>query len=131
MTQNEGQLRYLALIDDDDDFRTLVRRVAEPLGWSVSEYESGQAFLENSQQSPTPDLAFLDLMMPERDGIETIPDLSERYPECRIVIVTGGAPPIANAASLIGESVAKTQIRVLCKPVSISELRDALSPPTA
>jgi CheY-like chemotaxis protein len=129
-SQDDQQVRMrLALIDDDESFRRLVRRVAEPLGWLVEDYESGAAFLDRSSDAEAPDLAFLDLMMPERDGIETLPDLTERYPDCRVVIVTGGALAIANAASMIGEQTSNAGISVLAKPASLGELRDALALP--
>ncbi len=126
----ENASAVLALIDDDEDFRRLVRRVAEPLGWQVHEYETGAQFLGRSDQHPAPDLAFLDLMMPERDGIETLPDLCERYPACRIVIATGGAGAVADAASMIGEHASQAGVSVLAKPASLADLRDALAPPS-
>jgi len=129
-SMDDQQFRMrLALIDDDESFRRLVRRVAEPLGWVVEDYESGAAFLDRSTQASAPNLAFLDLMMPERDGIETLPDLTQRYPDCRVVIVTGGAMAVATAASMIGEKTSNAGISILAKPASLSELRDALTPP--
>lgn len=127
---NSQQVRMrLALIDDDESFRRLVRRVAEPLGWHVEDYESGAAFLDRPADASAPNVAFLDLMMPERDGIETLPDLTQRYPDCRVVIVTGGAMAVATAASMIGERNSNAGISILAKPASLSELRDALSHP--
>lgn len=126
---NQQVQMRLALIDDDESFRRLVRRVAEPLGWIVEDYESGAAFLDRSANCEAPDLAFLDLMMPERDGIETLPDLTHRYPDCRVVIVTGGAIAVANAATMIGEQNSNAGISVLAKPASLSELRGALASP--
>jgi CheY-like chemotaxis protein len=119
----------LVLIDDNESFRRLVRRVAEPLGWQVEEFESGAAFLDRPGHLPEPQLAVLDLMMPERDGIETIPELGSRFPDCRIVIVTGGALALADAAQLIGERNSNADISILAKPASLSELREALAPP--
>lgn len=121
----------LVLIDDNESFRRLVRRVAEPLGWTVEEFESGATFLDRPADLPAPQLAVLDLMMPERDGIETIPELGSRYPDCRIIIVTGGALALADASQLIGERNSNADISILAKPASLTELRDALAPPAS
>ncbi len=56
-------------------------------GFEVLEAESGEqavkVFLEES-----PDLVTLDILMPGRDGIETLQDLRAQSPEARVVMVT-------------------------------------------
>jgi two-component system KDP operon response regulator KdpE len=115
----------LALIDDDPQFRRLVRRVAEPLGWAVTEYENGLRFLE-AGYAAAPDLVFLDVLMPERDGIEVAPALARRFPDARIVVVTGGDAVLAEAARQIGAQDSRAPITVLRKPAGLDELRAAL-----
>jgi CheY-like chemotaxis protein len=115
----------LVLIDDDPEFRRLVRRVAEPFGWIVAEYENGRRFIEDSD-APAPELVFLDVLMPERDGIETAPELARRFPEARIVVATGGDAVLAEAARQLGAEESRAAITVLCKPAGLAELRAVL-----
>lgn len=121
----------LAVVDDDAAFRRLVRNVAEPLGWRLSEYESGAAFLRDHPKTQAPDLALLDLFMPDKDGIETLPELTRRFPACRIVIATGSVPSVAEAAHLIGQATSQSEVQVLAKPASLADLRAAIGPASA
>jgi NarL family two-component system response regulator LiaR len=42
-------------------------------------------------QKAKPDVVLLDMIMPEQDGLETIPKLKEILPECRILVLTSFA----------------------------------------
>jgi CheY-like chemotaxis protein len=62
------------VVEDDEDLRSLVRRILEREGYSVTEAENGRAALARAREAP-PGLILLDLMMPEMDGFEFVTEL--------------------------------------------------------
>lgn len=120
--------RHLAVVDDDDEFRSLVGRVAEPLGWQVSEFANGRELLAAIGGPVQPDLIILDMIMPELDGIETIGGIGGTSVRCPIVLVTGRLPLYTTAASELGQATGVEIIDVLQKPVSLNRLRAVLDP---
>jgi len=58
------------IVDDEADFRMLVRMMLEREGHEVLEIEDGRRCLELLEQGVVPDLILLDVMMPEMDGWE-------------------------------------------------------------
>lgn len=116
----------LAVIDDNAQFRAIVRAVAEPLGWQVACYSGGRAFLDSLATAP--DLVLLDMAMPEMDGIETIGHLRGRGLACPIVLVTGRMPIYATTAAELGRAYGLRILATLQKPVPVAELRAVLDP---
>ena len=77
------------VVDDDADFRQLVRRVLERDGFAVIEAENGRIALDRLGEA-RPGLVLLDLLMPEMDGFDFVLEL-RRHAEWReipIVVVT-------------------------------------------
>ena len=78
------------ICDDDADMRTLYRIAFEKQGVEVDEAEDGDACLLAVVER-TPDLVVLDLHMPKRDGLSTLPLLRRSWPDCPVVIVSAHA----------------------------------------
>jgi len=125
--QSEGS-RKLAIVDDDEEFRSVSRRVAEPLGWHVSEFTNGSELIAAIGGSLRPDLIMLDMVMPELDGIETVGAIGAISVRCPIVLVTGRLPLYTMWARELGQAHSLEIIDVLQKPVPLKRLRAALDP---
>ncbi len=78
----------ILVIDDEDLLREMLREILEDAGHEVEEASNGQAGIERYTQNPA-DLIITDLMMPEKDGFETIHELRKAYPEVKIIAITG------------------------------------------
>jgi DNA-binding NarL/FixJ family response regulator len=80
----------LLLCDDVPELRELLRDVFEnDLGMRiVGEAENGRDCVALAADLQ-PDVVLLDLSMPEMDGLEVIPRLSESAPEAGIVVFSG------------------------------------------
>ena len=79
----------ILVADDDRYVRTLLRHVIAGLGHDVAEAPDGRSALE-LHRARTADLAIVDLVMPEKEGIETITDLRAVTPDLPIIAMSGG-----------------------------------------
>ncbi len=120
--------RRLAFVDDDEEFRSFVRRVAEPLGWRISEFPNGSGLMTAIGGSLRPDLIILEMVMPELDGIETIGGIGATSIRCPIVLITGRLPLYTTAARELAQANDIEIADVLQKPVSLERLRAILDP---
>ena len=86
------------ICDDEPDIRLLFRTAFEREGVIVDEAGDGDECLEVADANP-PDVVILDLMMPKRDGLATLPALRRRCPKSAVVVVTAHAAIDAFEAS--------------------------------
>ncbi len=66
--------------------RTMLRKLLEDAGYEVSEAPDGKMALWIYNEKPS-DLTITDLLMPEKEGIETIMELKRDYPEVNIIAI--------------------------------------------
>lgn len=85
---NPMKLQYsVAIIDDDLPILEYLETVFESDGWKINAYENPIAFIKELQ-SVRPDIIFLDLMMPEINGIQVIQYLRKNKIKIPIVVIT-------------------------------------------
>jgi len=77
------------VVDDEPEIRRLVRRVLEAEGLEVEEAPDGQEAVEACHRRP-PDLMVLDLIMPRKEGLETIREVKSDLPSLKIIAISGG-----------------------------------------
>ncbi|MEY2403401.1 MAG: two-component system, NtrC family, nitrogen regulation response regulator NtrX [Acidimicrobiaceae bacterium] len=78
------------ICDDEPDIRLLFRTAFEREGAIVDEACDGDECLEVAGAN-CPDVVILDLMMPKRDGLSTLPMLRRQCPSSAVVVVTAHA----------------------------------------
>jgi two-component system response regulator HydG len=78
------------ICDDEPDIRLLFRTAFEREGAIVDEAGDGDECIAVAEANP-PDVIILDLMMPKRDGLSTLPALKRRCPQAAVVVVTAHA----------------------------------------
>lgn len=88
MTKDSSQLRIL-IADDHALFRRGVRGLLEDQrGWTVvGEAGDGQQAVEQAKKLK-PDVAILDVTMPELDGLEATRQLRQESPDTKVLILT-------------------------------------------
>lgn len=80
----------LLLVDDDNEFRSTVKRRLLRLGYRVRDAATPSAGLKLAGERGF-QVALVDLMMPEMDGVELLQRLKNIDPHCEIVLLTGAA----------------------------------------
>lgn len=79
----------LLLIDDDDEVRRTLVRMLETAGHEVHQAADGDSGIALCE-TVLPDLVITDILMPEKEGIETIMVLKRAHPGMKIVAISGG-----------------------------------------
>lgn len=79
----------ILVIDDDGPVRMIIRRMLEAEGHEVIEAVDGESGVNTFRQSPT-DLIITDIVMPKKEGLETIRELKQEFPELKIIAISGG-----------------------------------------
>lgn len=82
------------VVDDVPDNREVLSAALGQAGLEVIEESSGEAAIRRLA-NVTPDIIFMDIRMPDMDGVETLARIRTRYPACDMpcVAVTGAAGP--------------------------------------
>jgi CheY-like chemotaxis protein len=79
----------ILIIDDDVKIRNMLCQVLEREGYEVVEVPGGKEGLRRYRENPA-DLIITDLVMPEKDGIETIMELRRDFIDVKIIAISGG-----------------------------------------
>ncbi len=82
-------MKKILVIDDDPDFRTMLCARLEKSGYDVSEAEDGVKGIRAFQNEPV-NLVITDIIMPEKEGMETILELKKINPSVKIIAISGG-----------------------------------------
>jgi len=114
----------ILVIDDDKFVRISIRTVLESAGYDVDECNNGNDGVA-LQKKQGFDAVIVDLMMPHKDGLETIRDLKENNDGLPIIAISGGGDIVrqnfVKAAFIFGASA------TLEKPFDGDELLSTLS----
>jgi CheY-like chemotaxis protein len=84
----------ILLIEDDDLVRKAIATMLAGRGYTVTEATDGDKGIRLFHTQPT-DLVITDLVMPNKEGMETIMELRRDYPGLGIIAMTGHAEGIA------------------------------------
>jgi len=83
------KLKRILVIDDEPTALDLLRRILEMKGYEVAVAKNGQEGVELFQQHPC-DLVITDMVMPIKDGLQTILDLRLEVPQLPVIAISGG-----------------------------------------
>ncbi len=114
----------ILVIDDNDEFRGLMRRWLEGAGYEVVDASNGNEGIKLYRKRPA-DLVITDMIMPEKEGLETMVELRRDFPDVKIIAVSGGGfedpKNYLESAKLIGGA-----LRTFTKPFQKEELLEAI-----
>ena len=105
----------ILVIEDDELLRETVKEILEDAGHEVDEAEDGVVGVQAFKQQPA-DLVITDIIMPNKEGIQTIWEIKQAAPEVQIIAVSGGVPGQPESDLPLAESFGAA--RSLQKPIS-------------
>jgi len=79
----------ILIIDDEEDIRDALQMVLESVGHDVKVASNGNEAVELQRGEPA-DLIITDIIMPGKDGIDTIKEIRQEFPGIRIIAISGG-----------------------------------------
>ena len=79
----------ILVVDDDELALFTLGEILKTAGHIVVEARNGNECLEFQRNEPF-DLVVTDIIMPEKDGIETVIELRKDFPEIKIIAISGG-----------------------------------------
>ena len=112
----------IAICDDDKDMQEILQQKIEKFcadtetNYSIVCCDSGEEVL---QQEPAPDILFLDIHMPEKNGMETAQELYGRHSGTILIFVTALSEYVYDAFDV-------GAFHYLVKPFSDEKLREVL-----
>lgn len=119
----------ILVVDDEVGIRTLVRNMLVRDGHEVTTARDGVEALQVVDREAI-DLVITDLIMPEKEGVETISELRTRFPAIKIIAMSGGG--MGGATDYLRMARALGAGQTLAKPFTRDDLlklvKAALSP---
>ena len=92
----------VVIVDDAEDLRALLSMKLEREGIEVvGEAGDGQKGLEVVAEA-SPDAVLVDLAMPVMDGLQMIPEVVERFPKMKILVLSGHEADLGRKAISLG-----------------------------
>ena len=111
------------LIDDEKPFRSVLRQVLSKAGYDVVEAANGAEGIQRFNENPA-DMIITDIIMPEKEGIETIIELKKAHPDVKFIAMSGGG---SYGTDIDFDMAKKLGARTLDKPFALQVLLDTVA----
>ncbi|PKN78052.1 MAG: response regulator [Candidatus Cloacimonetes bacterium HGW-Cloacimonetes-1] len=82
-------MKKILIIEDENSFRNVLEQMLRKAGYEIQSAEDGNCALTICDDF-IPDLVLTDIIMPDKEGLETIQELIIRFPEIKIIAMSGG-----------------------------------------
>ena len=116
-------MRRILIIDDDHHILLMIKKMLERAGFEVDLASNGNEGLELFKRLPV-DLVITDIIMPEKEGLETIREMKRLRSDLKIIAMSGGGKVSSdnylNTAKIFGAS------KILTKPFSQKQMVSAV-----
>jgi len=114
------------VIEDNAAMRELLRTILEQEHYEVLEAPDGEVGTQLFREQ-RPDVVLTDILMPKKDGLETIRDLRNEWPQVKIIAMSGGGYRMMTQQSVLGAAADFGALRTLAKPFSCQALLRAVA----
>ena len=116
-------MRRILVIDDDHHILIMIKKMLERVGFEVELASNGNEGLELYKRTPV-DLVITDIIMPEKEGLETIREMRRIRSDLKIIAMSGGgkisSDNYLDTAKIFGAS------KILGKPFSQKQIVSAV-----
>ena len=76
------------VVDDEPSMLRYMKTMLELEGFQVETANNGLECLERLEHGAAPDLVFLDVLMPELDGLQTLERIHQEKPDAKVVMLS-------------------------------------------
>lgn len=118
--QNDGSTILVA--EDEPVVRTYLEAALRCQGYSVKTAHDGEEALSYFQSNSNVSAVLLDIMMPRKDGMQTLREIRSMDRELPVIMVSGASAPIN-----VVEAMRSGATGFLGKPVNQDELRQVIT----
>jgi CheY-like chemotaxis protein len=115
--------KRILIIDDEPTAIDLLRKILEMDGYEVVSARNGQEGVEMFQQHPC-DLVITDMVMPVKDGLQTILDLRSQVPNLPIIAISGGGT--ISKERYLAVAGYLNRVITIAKPFAIEDITEAV-----
>lgn len=113
----ELKKKTILVIDDQSDMGWIMSRILNEQGHKVIVSRSGKEGLRKLNERKDFDLVFLDIKLPDLNGLDVLEQIKKTSPHTKVIIVTAfGSPEVKQKALVCGASA------FLDKPIQIDEM---------
>lgn len=112
----------ILIVDDNDMMRSILRGILRHEEYDViGEARNGAQAIELAERSK-PDIICMDVMMPEKNGIEALCEIKAARPEVDIIMITSNADP-----ETVQDSIQNGASGYIVKPFNAAKVLDTLA----
>jgi len=109
----------ILIIEDDPSVLDFFKLTLEDAGYDVRCATDGDDGLRVYRESPS-DLVITDMVMPNKEGVETIFELKHEFPDVKIIAISGGG--LLEPSRYLALAKAQGVEKILQKPIKMSLL---------
>ena len=115
----------ILIVDDEASLRHSLTRILQGAGHDVTTAESGREGLDYLAQQPF-DLVFLDIRMPDMNGLETLKVIHRKHPLVSVVLFTA-QPDLSSAIQAMREGATDYLLKPLKPQIILERARSLLA----
>ncbi len=119
-TTHEDRRTRVLVVDDDPDVAHMIRLFADDTGLDVTAVDSLAAARDRLATHPAPDIAVLDIRLPDGEGLALVPELHDAAPGTRVLLHSSHVDPDS------AERARRAGVDVVIAKGGATDLRDAL-----
>lgn len=111
----------IMIVDDNDMMRSILRSILRGDEYEViGEARNGAVAVEMAERL-TPDIACMDIVMPEKDGLTALSEIKTAHPKIEVVMITSNTDP-----ETVRESIQRGASGFIVKPFNTARVLDTM-----
>jgi len=113
-------LRKILIVDDNKDFADVFCDILRANNYDAHSCYGGVQAIEQTKDSEF-DVMFLDIMMPDMDGVETLKEIKKIQPDATVIMMTG-----YSVDEMVHKAIEQKATDVIYKPFDIDKVLNML-----
>lgn len=111
----------ILVVDDEPGLRTYMRTLLETDNYRVETANNGTEALTRMQQSPSPDVILLDVLMPDGSGLDVLARIKSMRPQQKVIMIS-----CISETRKVAQAMRLGALDYLTKPFQKAELEEVL-----